>query len=122
MITADLEAEVIKLEDLDRPDEARAVGPYFQGDQSLYFNALNTGKLSLAMRLGHASTADVLRDLIRSVDVVIDNYRPGVMRRFGLDHDTAVAINPLVLTCSITGFGGGVHGPSCRPTSTRSRP
>ncbi len=105
MTLADLGADVIKLEDPDRPDEARAVGPYMQEGQSLYFAALNTSKKSLAVRLGSPAAADVIARLTRHVDVVVDNYRPGVMARLGLDHATLAAINPRVITCSLTGFG-----------------
>ncbi|MCD4536483.1 CoA transferase [Nocardioides sp. cx-169] len=105
MTLADLGANVIKLENPDRPDEARSVGPYMQQGQSLYFTALNSGKRSLAVRFGSESTSDVIARLVRHVDVVVDNYRPGVMGRLGLDHATLAAINPSIITCSLTGFG-----------------
>jgi crotonobetainyl-CoA:carnitine CoA-transferase CaiB-like acyl-CoA transferase len=105
MTLADLGAEVIKLEDPDRPDEARGVGPYFQKGQSLYFAALNSGKLSIALRMGRPEAAEVLGRLVRRADVVVDNYRPGVTRKLGLDHDSLRAINPKIITCSITGYG-----------------
>jgi crotonobetainyl-CoA:carnitine CoA-transferase CaiB-like acyl-CoA transferase len=105
MIMADLGADVVKVEDPERPDESRSVGPYFQHGQSLYFASLNWGKRSLGIRLGHPEGQRVLRELVRSSDVVVDNFRPGVTKKLGLDHDTLRGTNPRIITCSITGYG-----------------
>ena len=105
MTLADLGASVIKLEDPDRPDAARSVGPYMQQGQSLYFATLNAGKRSLSVRLDRPEVADLKGRLIRDTDVVVDNYRPGVMGRLGMDHETLARINPRIITCSLTGFG-----------------
>jgi crotonobetainyl-CoA:carnitine CoA-transferase CaiB-like acyl-CoA transferase len=85
LVLADLGAEVLKIEDPSHPDDARSMGPYFQGDESLYFLALNSGKRSIGVRLASAEGRAVVHDLVRAADVVIDNYRPGVLGRFGLD-------------------------------------
>ena len=69
------------------PTTPRSMGPHFQGDQSLYFLALNSGKRSIGVRLASAEGRAVVEDLVRDADVVIDNYRPGVLAKFGLDHD-----------------------------------
>lgn len=103
MILAELGADVIKIEDPDHPDEARTVGPYFQDGQSLYFAALNRGKRSV--RANPKQDKELIRALLRSADVVVDNFRPGVMAKLGMDADTVAGINPAVITCSLSGFG-----------------
>jgi formyl-CoA transferase len=104
-VLAELGADVIKVEDPDRPDEARAVGPHFLGEQSLYFAALNSGKRSLAVRLRRPDGRDLLRRLVHNVDVVVDNHRPGVMERLGLGPGDLSQVNPKIVTCSLSGFG-----------------
>jgi len=104
-VLADLGADVVRVEDPSHPDDARSMGPHFQGEQSLYFLALNTGKRSIGVRLATAEGRAVVEDLVRAADVVIDNYRPGVLAKFGLGHDALHALNPAVITCSLTGYG-----------------
>jgi crotonobetainyl-CoA:carnitine CoA-transferase CaiB-like acyl-CoA transferase len=106
---ADLGADVIKVEDPEHPDEARAVGPYYR-EQSLYFESLNWGKKSLALRLRHPEGRRLLLELVKRADVVIDNFKPGVMTRLGLSHRELTEANPRVVTCSLSGFGA--TGPS----------
>ncbi len=105
LVLADLGADVLKVEDPSHPDDARSMGPHFQGDQSLYFIALNSGKRSIGVRLATDEGRAVVEDLVRGADVVIDNYRPGVLAKFGLGHDALHAVNPAVVTCSLTGYG-----------------
>ena len=105
MVLADLGADVLKVEDPAHPDDARSMGPHFQGGQSLYFLALNSGKRSIGVGLATEAGRAVVLDLVRTADVVIDNYRPGVLARFGLSHDDLHAVNPRVVTCSLTGYG-----------------
>ena len=105
LVLADLGAEVLKVEDPSHPDDARSMGPHFQGDQSLYFLALNSGKRSIGVRLAREEGRVVVEDLVRNADVVIDNYRPGVLAKFGLDHDALHRVNPAIVTCSLTGYG-----------------
>jgi crotonobetainyl-CoA:carnitine CoA-transferase CaiB-like acyl-CoA transferase len=102
---ADLGADVVKVEDPDRPDEARSIGPHFQQHQSLYFSSLNWGKRSIALRLAHPDGLPILKRLIQSADVVIDNFRPGVMPKLQLDHASLETLNDRLITCSLTGFG-----------------
>jgi crotonobetainyl-CoA:carnitine CoA-transferase CaiB-like acyl-CoA transferase len=104
-VLADLGADVLKVEDPAHPDDARSMGPHFQGEQSFYFVALNSGKRSIGVRLATDEGRAVVEDLVRSADVVIDNYRPGVLAKFGLGHDALHAVNPAVVTCSLTGYG-----------------
>ena len=102
---ADLGADVIKIEDPDRPDEARTVGPHFVQGESLYFAALNWGKRSVAIRLSTPEGHAEILALARTADVLIDNYRPGVMTKLGLHHDRLDSVNDRLVTCSLTGFG-----------------
>jgi crotonobetainyl-CoA:carnitine CoA-transferase CaiB-like acyl-CoA transferase len=101
---ADLGADVVRLEDPDHL-ATRNVGPYFAGEQSLYFAALNWGKRSIAVRLERPEGRDIALDLVRNADVLVDNFRPGVTAKLGLDHRTVAEINPRLVTCSITAFG-----------------
>jgi crotonobetainyl-CoA:carnitine CoA-transferase CaiB-like acyl-CoA transferase len=105
LVLADLGADVLKVEDPSHPDDARSMGPHYLGGQSLYFLALNSGKRSIGVRLGTPEGRAVVEDLVRNADVVIDNYRPGVLTRFGLGHDELHAVNPAVVTCSLSGYG-----------------
>lgn len=96
-------AEVMKVE---RPegDELRGYVPK-AGEDSLCFALLNRGKRSIAIDLKAPGSIDRLRPLIREADVVIEQFRPGVMARLGLGYDALRAINPRIILCSITGFG-----------------
>jgi glutaryl-CoA transferase len=105
LVLADLGADVLKVEDPAHPDDARSMGPHFQGDQSLYFLALNSGKRSIGVTLATDAGRAVVQDLARNADVVIDNYRPGVLARFGLGHEALHRVNPALVTCSLTGYG-----------------
>ena len=104
-VLGDLGADVLKIEDPTHPDDARSMGPYFQGDQSLYFVAMNTGKRSIGVRLSTPEGRAVVEELARHADVVIDNYRPGVLAKFGLSHDALHRVNPALVTCSVSGYG-----------------
>jgi crotonobetainyl-CoA:carnitine CoA-transferase CaiB-like acyl-CoA transferase len=71
----------------------------------LYFLSLNWGKRSFAVRLGCPEGRQLMLDLIKVADAVIDNYRPQVLARLGLDHEVLAEVNPRIVTCSLTGFG-----------------
>ncbi len=105
MILGDLGAEVIKLEDLHHPDETRRLGPFFHDGQSLYFASLNWGKQSFSVRLRDPAGRRAVLDLLRTADVLVDNFRPGVMAKIGLDHETLQQVNPRLVTCGLSGFG-----------------
>lgn len=105
LVLADLGADVLKVEDPSHPDDARTMGPHFQGDQSLYFLALNSGKRSIGVKLATDEGRAVVQELARNADVVIDNYRPGVLARFGLGREALHRVNPALVTCSLTGYG-----------------
>ncbi|MFC4948876.1 CaiB/BaiF CoA transferase family protein [Pseudonocardia sp. GCM10023141] len=105
MCLADMGADVVKIEDPDHADEARSMRPRDERDESLYFMALNWGKRSVAAGLATQAGQERVRDLVRSADVVLDNYRPGVLAKLGLDHEALAQVNPRILTVSLSGFG-----------------
>lgn len=105
MVLADMGADVIKVEDPRHADEARSMGPFDERGESLYFMALNWGKRSVAVDFSAPEGKELIRRLVRSADVVLDNYRPGVLRKLGLDHAALSAVNPAIITCSLTGYG-----------------
>lgn len=105
LVLADLGADVVKLEDPGRPDEARGMGPHFQHGQSLYFASLNWSKRSLGVRLSAPGAAAVLDPLLAGADVVLTNYRPSALAKVGLDTDRLTRDHPHLVTCTLTGFG-----------------
>lgn len=105
---ADLGAEVIKIERPRYGDEIRYIDLQLdkeREDQSSYFVRLNSGKKSVAIDLTTTAGREVVVELIKTADVVIENFSPGVMARLGLDWDTVKTYAPTVVYCSISGFG-----------------
>lgn len=108
MILADLGAAVTKIERPDGGDDTRAWGPpYDDGGRATYFQAANRNKDSVVLDLRTADGAARARDLAAAADVVVENFRPGVMDRLGLGHAELSAASPGLVYCSITGFGSG---------------
>ena len=108
MMLADLGAEVTKVERPGTGDETRGWGPpYDSRGNATYFQSVNRNKASLVLDL--RSRGDVRRALrlAADADVVVENFRPGVMEGLGLGYDTLAAANPRLIYCSITGFGPG---------------
>ncbi|MFG2248296.1 CaiB/BaiF CoA transferase family protein [Spirillospora sp. NPDC048823] len=106
MLLADLGAEVIKVEG-PKGDDTRSWTPPARGDVSTYYLGINRGKRSIALDLRDEEDAAAGRELARRADVLIENFKPGGLARFGLDYDTVRAANPGVVYSSITGFGAG---------------
>jgi len=102
-LLGDMGAEVIKIEPPEG-DHIRSRPPTREG-RSTYFAQLNCGKKSLALDLKKPAAVALIKQLAESCDVVVENYRPGVMKRLGLDYETLAAINPKLVYCSISGFG-----------------
>lgn len=102
-LLADQGAEVIKVES-PGGDIARRVGPS-KGDLSATFVAMNRGKRSIVLDLKTEDGKAVLRDLVVRADVVMENFRPGVMAKLGFDRDALMSLNPRLVYLSITGFG-----------------
>jgi crotonobetainyl-CoA:carnitine CoA-transferase CaiB-like acyl-CoA transferase len=110
MLLADLGAEVVKVESPDG-DETRSWTPPVRGSGehavSTYYLGINRGKRSVALDLADAHDVALARELARRADVMIQNFRPGGLARFGLDVDTVSAANPRIVYASISGFGAG---------------
>ena len=104
MFLADMGAEVIKIEDPNEGDPVRKQGEARNG-YSLYFANFNRNKRSITLDLRSAEGSDILRDLIRRADVVVNNYRPGVMDKMGFGRDALIALKPDIVSCHVTGFG-----------------
>ncbi len=104
MFLADLGAEVIKIEDPREGDPVRAQGEIVNGYSS-YFATFNRNKRSLTLDLRKEEGKEILRDLIRRADVVVNNYRPSVMDKMGFDRDALKALKPDIISCHVTGFG-----------------
>ncbi len=101
-LLADLGADVIKVEQPGRGDPFRG---FAGGAYSPHFVAYNVGKRSIALDTHSDDGKLVMRRLLERADVFVENFRPGVMARMGLDYDSVKAWNPLLIYCSITGFG-----------------
>lgn len=104
LLLADQGAEVIKVESPDGGDDTRRFPP-FRGPLSHYFTAMNRNKQSVVLDLRSEAGRAVARDLAARSDVVIENFRPGVMARLGLDYERLAAANPGLIYCAISGFG-----------------
>ena len=102
-LLADQGADVIKVE-TPGGDISRRIGPS-KGDLSGTFIAMNRGKRSIVLDLKTPAGKEVLRDLIERTDVLMENFRPGILARLGFDRDTLEQINPRLIYLSITGFG-----------------
>jgi crotonobetainyl-CoA:carnitine CoA-transferase CaiB-like acyl-CoA transferase len=108
MVLADLGATVVKVERPGLGDDTRAWGPpHDERGQATYFQAVNRNKASEALDLADPAGAARARELVAGADVVVENFRPGVMAKLGLDHETLAAERPALVYCSITGFGAG---------------
>ena len=102
-LMADLGAEVVKIEPPEG-DHIRSRPPRRQG-RSTYFAQLNAGKKSLALDLKKPQAIGLIKQMVAGADALVENYRPGVIQRLGLDYETLAAINPRLVYCSISGFG-----------------
>ncbi|WP_433392139.1 CaiB/BaiF CoA transferase family protein [Micromonospora sp. KLBMP9576] len=108
MLLADLGADVVKVERPGRGDDTRSWGPPYDADgTATYYLAVNRNKRSVALDLSDPDDLAAARELARRADVVVQNFRPGTMERYGLGHADVAAVNPDVVYCSITGFGAG---------------
>jgi crotonobetainyl-CoA:carnitine CoA-transferase CaiB-like acyl-CoA transferase len=116
MLLGDLGAEVIKVERPDSGDDTRQWGPPFvpsgDGAESTYFLAVNRGKRSVAIDLKDPAQSTFVEALVRWADVLVENFRPGVMDRLGLGDDRLAELNPALVRLAISGFGD--EGPDSR--------
>ncbi|MEX0756031.1 MAG: CoA transferase [Actinomycetota bacterium] len=113
MVLADLGADVIKVERPDGGDDTRSWGPPFVGDDAAYFLSLNRNKRSIAVDLTTDEGRRTAERLIAGADVVVENFRPGLMSRWGLGYDDLRARFPRLVYCSLLAFGE--HDDDTRP-------
>jgi crotonobetainyl-CoA:carnitine CoA-transferase CaiB-like acyl-CoA transferase len=105
MFLGDLGADVVKIEQPGVGDDTRGWGPPFAGGESAYFLCINRNKRSLAVDLKSKRAVELLRQLVKVADVVIENFRPGTMERLGLGEADLRKLNPRLIYASLTGFG-----------------
>lgn len=104
MYLADMGAEVIHVESPSRPDLVRIMPPYANG-QATAHSYLNRNKQSITLDLKDAANIELIKNKISEFDILLEQFRPDVMRRLGLDYETLAEINPRLIYCSITGYG-----------------
>jgi crotonobetainyl-CoA:carnitine CoA-transferase CaiB-like acyl-CoA transferase len=111
-ILGDLGAEVVKIERLDEGDDCRHVGPPWMKDgqghdtpESTYFQSVNRNKRSVTVDYAQPEGAQLLRDMAAKADVLMENYRPRTLAKYGLGYDDLRNLNPRLIYCSISGFG-----------------
>ena len=104
MMLGDLGAEIIKIETPDG-DGTRGFPPRTQNGTSLYYMAYNRNKKSVVINLKTPEGRQIFYDLVKQADVVWDNFRPGIIEKLGIDYNTIKAINPRIISASVTGFG-----------------
>jgi formyl-CoA transferase len=111
-LLADLGAEVIKIERPGKGDDTRAWGPPFVKDRdgkdtsdAAYFMCANRGKKSLTLDIAKPEGQQIIRELAQVSDILLENYKVGDLKRYGLDYEALSKLNPKLIYCSITGFG-----------------
>jgi len=104
MVLADLGAEIIKVEQPIVGDDARAFGPYMEGESG-YFMSINRNKESMTVNLKSPEGKEIIKAMVKEVDVVVENFRPGTMKKLGLDYDVLKEINPRIIYAASTGYG-----------------
>jgi len=112
-LLADLGADVVKVENPDGGDDTRKWGPPFveghdgENLSAAYYHACNRGKRSVALDFSTPDGAATVRRLVATADVLIENFKLGGLKKYGLDYESLKALNPRLVYCSITGFGQG---------------
>ena len=105
LMLGDYGADVIKIEIPGSGDDTRQWGPPFIGDESAYFLSINRNKRSLTLNFKEDKAKEIFLQLCKDADVIVENFTPGVMERFGLGYDAVKAVNPSIIYTSISGFG-----------------
>jgi formyl-CoA transferase len=105
MMLGDMGADIIKVEPPGVGDESRHFGPPFLNGESSYFLSLNRNKRGITLNLKSEAGCEVLRRLIARSDVLLENFRPGVLDRLGFSYESVRAIRPDIVFCSVSGFG-----------------
>ena len=104
MMLADFGAEIIKIEPPEVGDDSRAFGP-FVGKESVYYMSLNRNKRSITMNFKEPEAIELFKEMVKKADVVVENYRPGTMEKFGIGYDVLKEINPKLIYAACSGFG-----------------
>ena len=104
MLMADMGAEVIKIEDPNSPDYVRAFPPYLNGE-SVNYLSFNRSKLSMSLNYSNPEGKAIFLELMKTADVVVEQFRPGFLDKLGIGYEAAKAINPKIIYVSITGYG-----------------
>ena len=104
MMLADYGADIVKIEPPKVGDDSRAFGP-FVGDESAYFMSLNRNKRSMTLNFKRQAECDLFKEMVKHADIVLENYRPGTMEKFGLGYDELKKINPKIIYAACSGFG-----------------
>lgn len=104
MVLADLGADVIKIEAPKKGDDSRQFGPYINGE-SAYFMSINRNKRSMTLNLKHEVGKKIFLDLVKEVDVVVENFRPGTMDKLGFSYEVLAEHNPKIIYAATSGFG-----------------
>lgn len=104
LMLAEAGAEVVKIERPGAGDDMRRYQPFTESDNP-NFALLNRGKASLSVDLRDPAQKDSVLEMVRNVDIIVEQFRPGVMKRLGLDFESVSKINPQIIYCSITGYG-----------------
>ena len=105
MMLGDMGADVIKIELPDRPDDSRGLGPPFVGNEAAYYLSFNRSKRGFTTNLKTDAGVNILKKLIKESDVLVENFRVGVMAEMGLSYEEVRALNPAIIYCSISGYG-----------------
>ncbi len=105
MMLADMGADVVKVERPGAGDDTRAFGPPFVNGESAYFMSINRNKRSITLNLKEDKALSILRQMLETADVVVENFRPGTMESFGFGYEAVHAFNPRLVFCSISGYG-----------------
>ena len=105
MMLGDMGAEIIKIENPDGGDDTRSWGPPFLNGVSTYFISINRNKKSLTLNLKDERGKELLRDLIRKSDIMVENFRPGTLDKLGVSWEEIHRINPAMIFASLSGFG-----------------
>lgn len=104
MVLGDMGADVIKIEKYPNGDDTRAMGP-FQNNESHMYMMVNRNKRGMSLNLKSKTGRKILYDLVKEADVFVENFRPGVTKKLGIDYDTLKELNPALIYCSISGYG-----------------
>nr|CAG4649319.1 EOG090X05UC [Scapholeberis mucronata]SVE93605.1 EOG090X05UC [Scapholeberis mucronata] len=104
-ILGDLGADIVKIERLKVGDDTRSWGPPFVGNTSCYFMSINRNKRSVCVNLKSPEGKQIIQELAKQSDVLVENYLPGKMEDYGLGYEDLKKINPQLIYCSITGYG-----------------